>query len=451
MRTPPPFEHLAAKVEKVTHKASPIFGAERERAIWNKRLDATRQPDAIIRVRSVEEVVRAVRFAAEHLLKVSPRGSGHHYGAAALRDGGLLLDLTDLDYVEIDTEARVVRVGAGIRGDDLSARLAEFGFAFPIGHCADVSVSGYILNGGFGWNAGEWGAACANVVAIEMVTADGEIVVASEGSHPDLFWAARGAGPGFFAAITAYHLKLHPLPKATCAWRGAFPVASAPLLADWLTAATESASYQTEIGCFLMSHWETGEPAVVLRVSACGSDEAEARSRLSSFMSIPAGVTTIGRPSTEALSFTELFRLSPMPAGKRVAADHLWSTATLGQLLLAVHDLTVPSPHSTVDLVAYGGHSSVTLPSNAALSLGGGTGAGIYAMWDDPSQDEINRTWVRRVDEALSPFRSGRYVGEADLTATPGRLAECFTSEALQRLRQLRAQYDPNRLFFAWP
>src|SRR5688500_18386546 len=172
-------------------RSEPGYDAARVRAIWNKRLDTARFPDAVVSPRSAEEVAAAIRFAAAHGVQVSPRGSGHHYEAAALRDGGLLLDLGGLDFIEIDSEARTARIGAGVRGGELSERLAECGFGFPVGHCVDVGLSGYILAGGFGWNAGEWGAACGNVAAIEMVTAAGEIVLASANQHTDLFWAAR--------------------------------------------------------------------------------------------------------------------------------------------------------------------------------------------------------------------------------------------------------------------
>ena len=432
-------------------RGEPGYDAARRRAIWNKRLDTARFPDAVVSPRYAEEAAAAVRFAAERGLQVSPRGSGHHYEAAALRDGGLLLDLGGLDFIEIDAEARVARIGAGVRGGELSERLAEQGFAFPVGHCVDVGLSGYILAGGFGWNAGEWGAACGNVAAIEMVTAQGEIILANANQHADLFWAARGGGAGFFAAITAFHLRLHPLPPATYAWRMAFAATSAPALTDWLTAATAAAHPTAEIGCFLLSHWDTGEWAVVLRASVCGASEDEARARLASFASPPAAARAIGEPRAEIVPFTQLFSMSPMPDGKRAAADHLWSDAPLGEMLAAMHDLPGPSPHSTIDLVALGGHSRVALPGDAALSVGGGTGAGIYALWDDPADDEANRAWVRRIDDALAPFRTGRYVGEADLTIGPERRAECFSSEALARIEALRARYDPQGLFPTWP
>lgn len=432
-------------------RGQPGYDAARERAIWNKRLDKARSPDAVVSPRSAEGVAAAIHFAAAHGLQVSPRGSGHHYEAAALRDGGLLLDLGGLDFIEIDGDARIARIGAGVRGGELSEWLAERGFAFPVGHCADVGLSGYLLAGGFGWNAGEWGAACGSVAAIEMVTAEGEIVVASPDQHADLFWAARGGGAGFFAAITGYHLRLHPVPPATFAWRMAFAAASAPELAGWLNAATASAHPMAEIGCFLLSHWDSGEWAVVLRASVCGASEDEARARLASFNTPPPAARTIGEPRAEIVPFTGLFRMSPMPDCKRAAADHLWSDAPVGEMLLAVHQLPGPSPHSTVDLVAFGGHSRVALPADAALSVGGGTGAGIYALWDDPADDAINLAWVRRIDDALAPFRVGRYVGEADLTIAPERRAECFTPEALTRLEELRTRHDPLGLFPAWP
>ena len=201
----------------------------------------------------------------------------------------------------------------------------------------------------------------------------------------------------------------------------------------------------------MFAHWETGEHAIVLRVSACGESEVEAREKVSPFTSPPAAARMIGEPKGEALPFTELFKLSPMPLGKRVAADHLWSDAAIGDLLLAVHQRPAPSRDSTIVIVAFGGHTPVAMPRDAALTVSGGTGVGIYGLWDDPADDTAHRDWVRRVDTAIAPFRTGRYVGEADLTLDPGRRGECFTPEALARLEAVRHRYDRNGLFAAWP
>ena len=446
-----PFKPLESQVTRLIPAGGGAFDRARDRLVWNKRLAQSRTPDAIVSVASAEEAAAVVRFAAEHGQTVSPRGGGHNYQASVLRDGGILLDLGGLDGLEIDPAARTAKVGVGIQGGALSKRLAAQGLAFPVGHCVDVALSGYLIGGGFGWNAGSWGAACANVTAIEMVTATGEIVVANAEKHADLFWAARGNGPGFFAAVTAFHLRLHPCPRHVYAWRSAFAAASAPALAEWLTAATASAPAHTEIGCFLFAHWDTGEHAIVLRVSACGESEAEAREAVAAFTSPPPAARRIGQAKGTAMAFTDLFELSPMPSGKRVAADHLWSDAALGDLMLAVHDLPAPSPDSTIDIVAFGGHTPVAVPPDAALTVSGGTGIGIYGLWDDAAGDEANRAWVREVDARLAPFRTGRYVAEADLTAGPERVAQCFTPDALQRLREVRRRYDPDGLFATWP
>lgn len=435
-------------------RESPKFGTTCERLIWNKRLDPTRTPDLIAFPSSAREVADAVRYAAGHKLKISPRGSGHHYEAAALRDGGLLLDLAGLGDIAIDDDTRTAWVGAGVTGGQLIERLSERGYAFPIGHCADVALSGYILAGGFGWNAGEWGSACANVSAVEMVTADGDIVVANERDHADLFWAARGGGPGFFAVITAYQLELRSLPPTAFARSLTFAAEAAPQLDDWLTSATATADRSVEVICLIGTHSTSGRPSVTVRALACGMDEEEARSKVASFSSPPKEAEQIAEPLEQGLAFAELTKFSAMPAGKRVAVDHLWSEAHPGDLLVAAHAFAAaPSSLSTINLVFFGGRGAAPgMPDGvgAALSVGGTAGAGIYAMWDEPADDEANRAWVRQVGDALSPFRSGRYVGEAATSSAPDRLAECFKPEVLDRLSVLRSRYDPKGLFFTW-
>ena len=146
------FDTLSSQVSDLERRGSPAYEEARSKAIWNKRVDNVRSPDAVVRCASAREVAAAIRFARENRLKVSLRGSGHSYHAAALCDGGLLLDLGQLDFVEINVENRRARVGPGARGGDLVDALAEQGLAFPIGHCASVAMGGFLLSGGIGWN-----------------------------------------------------------------------------------------------------------------------------------------------------------------------------------------------------------------------------------------------------------------------------------------------------------
>jgi FAD/FMN-containing dehydrogenase len=435
-------------------RGSPGYEEARAEAIWNKRLDRSASPDAIVRCTSEADVVEAVMRAGRGGSQVALRGSGHSYIAAPLRDEGLLLDLGGLDFIEIDADALTARVGPGARGKDLIAALEEVGLAFPIGHCSTVALGGYILSGGIGWNCGAWGAACHNIHAVELVTAAGERLTASETENADLLWAARGAGCGFFAAVTAYHLDLHPQPLAAWLWTGSFTAASAPVLADWLTTATAAADPSAEIMCLIGRDLHSGEPSITIRAVCTGQDEDEAAARVAAFRSPPKDAEPTGPAEERGLAFHELTRLSAMPDGKRVAADQSWSEAAVGDLLLAVvHLAGIASAMSTINIVSPGGRGRIPgipeLPG--ALSVGGGVSCGIYAMWDDEADDALHLDWVRQADAALAPFRTGRYIGEADLTAGPDRLAECFSAEALSRLQSLRGEWDPDGRFHGWP
>jgi len=431
-------------------RGTPGYDEARERLTWNARLAKARAPDAIASPRSTAEVAALVKFAVQRGLKIGLRSGGHNYEASALRDGGIMLDLGGLDSIEIDAEAHTAWIGPGVRGGQLIEALAEHGLAFPIGHCAEVGLGGYLLSGGFGWNMGDWGPACASVLEVELVLASGEVVRANAKEHADLFWAARGAGAGFFAVATGFRLALHPLPTAAFAHTVSFTADSAPALAPWLTEASRKAARAAEITCLVGAHPKTGQPSITLRAEAAGQSDQHARERVEPLLTLPDGVELIGEASERLVSFAELTQFSAIPSHKRVAADHIWSDSPIGDLLIAVHGFAgIPDKFSSVNLFGLGGVGEVrNAPDERewALSLGGGIAAGIYGIWDDPADDSRHIEWVKQVDAALAPFKIGRYVGEASLTR-PGRMAECFTPSALERIERLRSEYDSDGLF----
>ncbi|BBC73083.1 FAD binding domain-containing protein [Altererythrobacter sp. B11] len=447
-------ETLCPTGAKVTISGNPEYGEVRDALSWNKRLADSRAPALIVRVSRAEQVAEALRFARAQGIRVSPRGGGHNYEARALRDDCLLLDLGGFDEIAIDAGARSAWVGAGVQGGRLIEELAQYGLGFPIGHCSDVSLSGYLLSGGFGWNSGSWGPACASVSEVELVLPSGAVLQASETVHPELFWAARGGGAGLCAVATRYRLKLHPLPQAAATWSGRFAAADAPLMADWLDRAVRGAHSSSEIACLVGPDIHTGEPAIAIRAVGMAQESGEAWRRIGSFDSPLPPARQIGAPEWEVTDFADLTKLSSMPTGKRVAADHIWSESSLGEMLLAVHHLAgIPGKSSTINLFGFGGGECVpnfAFGRDGALSVGGGNEAGIYAMWDDPIDDPLHLDWVRAANVSLAPHRDGRYVGEASLAADNGRVAECFTSEALRRLTRLRREHDPDSLLFGF-
>src|SRR5262249_40507532 len=123
--------------------------------------------------------------------------------------------------------------------------------AFPVGHCADVGLGGYLLNGGIGWNSAEWGPACFSVRGIEVVTAQGEIVYADAAHDADLLWAARGSGPGYFGVVTRYGLEVKPLPREIGMRTTELEFDSLDAAGDWIAELAAAAPPQVEIVCVL--------------------------------------------------------------------------------------------------------------------------------------------------------------------------------------------------------
>lgn len=126
----------------------------------------------------------------------------------------MLLDLSQMNGFSVDMNARTATIQPGMKGGDLNHALLKDRLFFPSGHCKPVSLGGFLLQGGFGWNSRLWGSVCCSVLGMDIVTADGELVHASENEHAGLFWAARGAGPGYFGVVTSFDLRLQPRPQA---------------------------------------------------------------------------------------------------------------------------------------------------------------------------------------------------------------------------------------------
>lgn len=171
------------------------LGYDRARAdaVWNG-LTPERFPEAILQAAAERDIPLALAWARAAGLRVSTRSGGHNWSGSQLRDGGLLIDLSRLRHCSVDPVSATAEVGPAVTGTDLVEALAPHDLAFPVGHCPSVAVGGFLLSGGLGWNSRVWGPACADVLEIRAVTADGRTVICSETENADLFWAARGAG-----------------------------------------------------------------------------------------------------------------------------------------------------------------------------------------------------------------------------------------------------------------
>ena len=183
-------------------------GYDAARAIWNGMID--KRPGLIARCTGVADVMASVRFAREHDLLVAIKGGGHSVAGTALCDDGLVIDLSGMRGVHVDPVGRTARVQPGATLGDVDHETQAFGLAVPAGIVTTTGVAGLTLGGGFGWLSPKLGLTCDNLISADVVTADGELVTASEDENTDLFWGIRGGG-GNFGVVTSFNYNVHPV------------------------------------------------------------------------------------------------------------------------------------------------------------------------------------------------------------------------------------------------
>jgi FAD/FMN-containing dehydrogenase len=426
---------------------------------WNQ-LRPERYPDIIVQVSSDLDVVEAVGFARETGLKVAVRGGGHAWCGTPFRKGGMLIDLSRLTDVKIDPVARTAAIQPIISNRDMMRKLETYELAFPVGHCPQVKASGYLLSGGIGWNASQWGQATLSVTGVEMVTAAGQLITANAAQNAELFWAARGSGAGMFAVATRFHLKLYSRPKAIHTSTYYYPLSKVREAAEWFSDAAETMPCNVEMTLFFVS----APPNLVDR---CKSDRGkicmitatvfantkdEATRVLGVLEKCPHNANCLEKIVAAPATFEDLFSLSGSmwPELLRAKVESLWSNSQPSDILVALRDhfKEAPSTKTVILFALYPGWAKgVASHEDLAYSQAARVYGGPWTMWDEANNDASNIDWHRRCCEILKPFATGRYLGESDIVDDRSRAEEAFSASNWQRLKQLKAKYDPEDLF----
>ncbi|MEV0151468.1 MULTISPECIES: FAD-binding oxidoreductase [unclassified Nonomuraea] len=424
--------------------------------VWNG-LKPGRFPEVIVRVACERDVAVAVGMARSRGLPVSVRSGGHNWIGSSLREGGMVVDLSRLAGWSVDAASGTAWVQPAVRGGDLARGLAGRGLAFPVGHCGSVALGGYLLSGGMGWNPGVWGPACASVLEIEAVTASGETVRCGERENADLFWAARGAGPGFFAVVTRFRVRLWSLPAAIVTSRYVFAAGEAGRVASWVEeiAAVLPASVELSVTVGAASREgasREGEGAGEVAVTATcfAGSRAEAARSLEAFRACPFAGRSLDRQVEEPVSFAGLAQGSAgsWPQGYRYAADTLWSRRGVAALLPVLAREAAVAASGRSHILAQPVPRMPVLPDMAFAVLGRSCVVP-YAVWRDAAGDAANVGWLRGVMRAVEPLGSGHYIAEADLLADACRGRRSFTAGAWERLAAVRRRWDPDGVFAA--
>jgi FAD/FMN-containing dehydrogenase len=423
-------------------------------SIWNGVIE--RRPAVVVSCASSGDVAAALAFAQAHGLEVSVRGGGHNYAGHALCDGGLMIDLTPMKSVVVDAPARRVVCGGGTTWGELDAATQEHGLAVPGGFISTTGVAGLSLGGGFGWLSRLAGLTSDNLVAAEVVTADGRVLRATSGENEDLFWALRGGG-GNFGVVTSFEFNLTPV--GPLVHLGMFMYAPEQG-GDVLRFAREYVKdLPDECGVFLAGLNAPPEPFVpeehqlapVYAFLIVGLGDAEAHAGLIEPVreAIPPLIELVTPIPYTALQ--QMFNGSA-PWGilayeKAVYLDEL-SDAAIEVILeeqpkkafplsfLPIFVLGGAYSRAVDDATAFGGSRSVTYVVNIAAAA------------PTPELYEAERAWVQTFWSALVPHAAG--VGSYVNFMTEheeDRVRAAYGPQKYERLAAIKARYDPENLF----
>ncbi|MFF3504649.1 FAD-binding oxidoreductase [Streptomyces sp. NPDC003247] len=427
-------------------RGAPGYEDARLGAVWNER-KPDRHPDAILLAASDRDVQEGVRWAAGRGLRVSVRSGGHSWIGNGVRDGGLLIDLSALDEVVVDAPRRRATVRPAVQGSRLNALLDAEGLVFPSGHCPSVGVGGFLIGGGYGWNSRHLGPACFSVEAVDAVLADGTLVHATDETHPDLMWAVRGSGPGFFAVVTRFHLRVYPAYDRILRSAYVFPYELRDEVLAWTYETVPALADSLELSAKVAFTPGVPRPTTMITAAAfCtpghGPEMLEPLEKAPFLHHALRG--TQRAPST----LDDLYALSDAltPRGRRYAVDGVWTGAPVDRVLDAGRDVldSLPGPDSFLLWMLWGGQAT---RENACWSTQDRLYFSPNAVWDDPADDLRHETWAHDALRAMAPVAQGTQFADANPADRPDHGLE---PDRAARLEELRRRYDPQGLFRAY-
>lgn len=434
--------------ERAFRRGDPGYEAARRATMWNARLP-DRYPDIIVQARDVYDVVAAVKMARREGLRVGVRSGGHSWAGNHVRDGGLLLDVSRLQDVTVDKENMRATTGPGRSGHELAALLARQGLFFPTGHCKGVCVGGYLLQGGFGWNSRVLGPACVSVIGLDLVTADGDIVFASEEENPDLYWAARGSGPGFFCVVTRFHLRVYPKPSVTGVAYQSFPMDRLEEVFRWAHAIGPEVPGAVELQILVHDKVPgVGGPGIEV-LAPVFSDGLRTASRAVDFMTRGplARQAKIKIPFIPLpLSLLYLGVMQHYPDDHRYAVDNMWTHAPIDDLLPGLRRIADTLPPDPAHVLWLNWAPPPDRP-DMAFSMEDDIYIALYGIWKHAEDDARYAPWAETHMREMAPLASGCQLADENLGRRPARFVK---DEKLARLDTIRAARDPQARFHPW-
>lgn len=436
---------------RVIHRGTPAYEEARRAAVWNGRLP-DRFPDVIVQAHTEDDVVAAVCMARAQDLRIGVRSGGHSWAGNHLRDGGMLLDVSRLRDVQIDKAAMRAVVQPGFGGSETVAALAEEDLFFPAGHCTGVAIGGYLLQGGYGWNGRVHGPACMSVEAVDVVTADGELVHADADHHPELLWAARGSGPGFFGVVTRFHLRVYPRPKVVANAVFLYPMELLDDVFRWAHEIAPQVARTMEL-MVLIHRDDAGEQEIVVTGPVLVDSEEEALEALAVLQTCPVLDRAKLAVPYVPVTMDDLYAgvTAAYPTGHRYATDNMWTHAPVEDLLPGLRRIASTMPDNRYSHMLWMNWGPGVTPEperpDMVYSVEDDTYIAVYGVWPDADDDATGAAWVEDRMREMEPLATGIQLADENLGRRPARF---LTDENMARLDAARAAYDPDGRFHPW-
>jgi len=420
-------------------------GYEDARKVHNGLID--KRPALIARCRSVADVVDAINLTRKLGLEVAVRGGGHNVAGRATIDGGVMIDLSPMKGIHVDTKSRTARAQGGVTWAELNRETQLHSLAVTGGVVSTTGVAGLTLGGGLGWLMGKYGLALDNLRSVELVTAEGKFVRASKEEEPDLFWAVRGGG-GNFGVATAFEFQLHPVGPLVTGGIIAHPFDRARDVLKFFRDSTASLPDEHMIfGGLIHAPEGSGTKLAAMVTCHCGSpsDGEQAMRPLKQF----------GSPIMDALGpmpYTQLNSI--LDAAYPKGALNYWKSSFLSQLSDQAIDTMIacfarcPTPMGQLLMEHFHGAASrVGISDTAFPHRSDGYNFLVLCEWMNPADNDRCIAWARETYAEMRPFfAAARYVNYLGDDETGEPVAAAYGPN-YRRLQQIKAKYDPKNFF----
>ncbi len=424
-------------------------GYEEARIVFNAMID--RRPAAIAQCATPADVGNALALAARDGLDVAVRAGGHSVAGACLNDDGLVIDVRPMKSIQVDPEARQVRVGAGVTWGEFDRATQEHGLATTGGRVSTTGVAGLTLGGGSGWAERAWGLACDNLVSVDLVTAGGRAVTASETENPELFWALHGGG-GNFGVVTSFVFELHELGPLVTAGLMLWPGDAASDVARRYR--DLAADAPDELGTALVVL--TGPPEEFVPTHLQGTtvlgiaglwvgDVDEGAEAMQPFKDLGPEVDLVG-----PMPYADFQCMIDDPPGMRNywSADYHDSFPDDALDVFVKYGFSKQSPLSQQLLVPWGG--AVARVGEDATPMTKRSTAWIthpFAVWEDPGDDAANIEWARSFRRDIAHYATGgvylNFIGDEG----EERVRAAYGDAKYDRLARIKGEWDPTNVF----